>query len=277
MRKADRLSWTIARYARHIPGGTLFAASACASAGVRLAQEFFGSTLYQCGRGGAYDLKGILSMHARHWLFNRRPHAHLDLPGVFDTLAEPHALLATPAQVDGAANANLSVVGDHARPKVAFGGTRGLPDARAVHFVLPAHSPRQLVSQVDFVSTCAATRAEPPMLFTELCVMRWAAAAGRWKLEALAPETDIEAIRARTGFDFDVAASPEPLQDPPPEAMALLDAIDPMGLREMDFISGRKELLDAIERIYAAEAGLAGAHLVPANQRAALNRAPAHG
>jgi hypothetical protein len=269
MRKPDRLCWTIARHAERIPGGTLFAASSCAVAGVRLAQELLGSTLYQCGRGGAYDLRGIVSLHARHWLFNQRPHAHVDLPSVFDTLSEPHALLATPAQVDGRANANLSVIGAHANPRVAFGGARGLPDARAVHFVLPAHSPRQLVETVDFVSTAAAHRAEAPMLFTELCVMRWSKEAGRWRLETIAPETTVGAIRERTGFQFDVAGELSPLEDPPAEAIALLEQIDPLGLRDLDFIADRKEQFDAFERIYEDEAQRAGWHLVPASQREA--------
>ncbi len=269
MRKADRLCWTIARHAQRIPGGTLFAASSCAVAGIRLAQEMFGSTLYQCGRGGAYDLRGILSMHARHWLFNQRPHAHVDLPGVFDTLAEPHALMATPAQVDGLANANLSTVGEHAKPKVSFGGARGLPDARAVHFVLPAHNRRQLVERVDFISTAAAYRAEAPMLFTELCVMRWNRATGSWRLESIAPDTSAAAVAERTGFAFDIAENLTFIEDPPPEAVALLERIDPLGLRDLDFIAGRKEMLDAFERIYEAEARLVGEHLVPANQRVA--------
>lgn len=264
MRKSDRLSWTIARHAARIPGGTLFAATSCASAGVRLAQELFGSTLYQCGRGGAYDLQGLLSIHARHWLFNRRPRAHVDLPGVFDTLSEPHALMATPAQVDGAANANLSVIGEHAAPKVAFGGTRGLPDARAIHFVLPAHNPRQLVARVDFVSTAAAGRAEPPMLFTDLCVMVWDKAQAVWVLESIAPETSAEAVQARTGFRFAVAPKLALLEDPPPHVVALLDAIDPLGIRDLDFLAGRTEQLDAFERIYAAEARLVGEQFVPA-------------
>jgi hypothetical protein len=269
MSRANRLSWTIARYAKDIPGGTLFAASSCASAGVRLAQELFGSTLYQCGRGGPYDIRGLLSIHARHWLFNHRPRAHADLPGVFDTLSEPHALMATPAQVDGVCNANLSVVGDHARPKVSFGGTRGLPDARAIHFVLPAHSPRQLVAKVDFVSTAAAHRDEPPMLFTELCMMRWSKAANRWRLDSIAPEVSLDEVRARTGFAFDVAEKPALLEDPPPDVVRLLDEIDPLGVRDLDFIAGRKDLLDAYERIYAAEARMVGAHAVPPHRLAA--------
>lgn len=242
MSRADRLAWTIARHVKDFPAGSAFTATSSATLGVRLAQELLGGRLMLCGRGGAYDINGILSLHGRHWLFNRRPHAHVDLAGVFDTQSEPHLLLATPAQVDGIANANLSGTGDHAKPKVAFGGTRGLPDARAVHFVLPAHSARQLVRQVDFVSTCAATRETPSLLFTELCVMRWSYDAGSWMLEEIAPEIDVDGLRGRTGFEFAVSPQLRPIEEIPEAALALLPGLDPLGMRDLDFVSDRKQL-----------------------------------
>lgn len=266
MSRAERLSWAVARHAAALPAGTAFTATSCATLGVFLSQRLFGCRLALCGRGGAYDLAGILSLHARHWLFNKRPHAHVTLPGVFDTQSEPHVLMATPAQVDGLANANLSGTGDPARPKVAFGGTRGLPDARTLFFVLPGHSPRQLVRQVDFVSTCGATRQAPPLLVTELCVMRWSADEGGWQLEEISPTTTIEGLRQQTGFDFSVAPDCRAMADMPGQARTLLPVIDPLGLRELDFPASRKDLLDAFERIYEAEAALVGRDRVPARR-----------
>jgi hypothetical protein len=263
MSRADRLSWTIARRVKDFPAGTAFTATSSATLGVRLAQELLGCRLSLWGHGGAYDPSGILSLHARPWLFNERPHARVTLPGVFDTQSEPHALLATPAQVDGHANANLSGLGDPNRPKVAFGGTRGLPDARSIHFVLPAHSARQLVSRVDFVSTCAATRDTPSLLFTELCVMRWSHDAGAWMLQEIAPEIDVDTLRARTGFDFLLSPDLRPIEEMPEAARALLPVIDPLGLRDLDFISDRTELLDAFQRVYEAEAEMIGRDHVP--------------
>jgi hypothetical protein len=263
MSRADRLSWTIARLMADLPPGTVFTATSSAMLGVRLSQELLGCRLSLCGRGGAYDLSGILSLHARHWLTNHRPHAHVTLPGVFETQSEPHALLATPAQVDGAANANLSGIGDPAAPKVAFGGTRGLPDARAVHFILPAHSARQLVRKVDFVSTCGATRATPSLLVTELCVMRWSPALAAWQLEQIAPDLTVADLRAQTGFDFAVSPDLQPLDEVPEAARALISRIDPLGLRDLDFIADRAAQLEAYARIYAAEALMVGRQRVP--------------
>ena len=121
MERADQLSCTIAHCVADRPPGTVFAAAYSAIAGVRLAQERLGCRASLCGRGGAYDPAGILSLHARHWLFNRRPRAYIGLVEVFDTLSEPHLLLATPGQVDGAGHANLSIIrsqtGDFTRSK----------------------------------------------------------------------------------------------------------------------------------------------------------------
>ena len=106
------------------------------------------------------------------------------------------------------------------------------------------------------------------MLFTELCVMLWNSTNGCWRLEAIASDASVDDVRERTGFAFETAATLERLQDPPPAAVALLAEIDPFGVRHLDFVSGRQESLDAIERIYELEARLVGTHLVPANQRA---------
>ena len=137
MSRADRLSWTIARLVAPMPAGTAFTASNSATLGVMLSRHLLGCRLSLCGRGGAYDVDGILSLHARHWLFNRRPHAHVTLPGVFETQSEPHALLATPAQVDGHGNANLSGIGES---RATQSGVRGnaRPARRALRQLRPA-------------------------------------------------------------------------------------------------------------------------------------------
>ncbi|MFO1378066.1 MAG: hypothetical protein U1F14_13805 [Steroidobacteraceae bacterium] len=263
MERADQLSCTIAHCVADRPPGTVFAAAYSAIAGVRLAQERLGCRASLCGRGGAYDPAGILSLHARHWLFNRRPRAYIGLVEVFDTLSEPHLLLATPGQVDGAGHANLSAIGPHDRPKVAFGGTRGLPDGRAIHFVMPAHDARSLVERVDFVSTSAASRAEPGLLITELGVMRWNATAGCWRLEALAPGVECDTVVARTGFRFEIASTPRRLDPPSAEELATLAAVDPLGLRQLDFVTDRRRLLDLIAEIYEREVALVGQAVVP--------------
>ncbi len=261
MTTAERLAWAVARHVADLPAGTAFTATSAATLGVMLAQRLLMSRLALWGHGGAYDPAGVLSLTARHLLFNCRPHARITLPGVFETQSEPHVLIATPGQVDGEANANLSCIGDHDRPKVAFGGTRGLPDARTVYFLLPNHSPRQLVTTVDFVSTCAATRATPPKLFTDLCVMDWSPQTGRWLLVEIAPETTVDELRARTSFAFDVSPELKPVEEMPDAARALLTEFDPLDVRRLDFIADRAVLFDAFEEIHAAEARMIGENI----------------
>lgn len=253
MSRSDRLSWTIARHMAKMPAGSAFTATSSATLGVMLAQEVYGSELALSGRGGAYDVRGILSIHARHWLFNQRPRAYVDLPAIFDSQSEPHALLATPAQIDGNGAANLSGLGPWSNPKVAFGGTRGMPDARAIHFVLPSHSNRQLIGKVDFVSTNVRSRKEPSLLFTELCVLRWSHDAAQWELIEIAPEVSLSDLQAQTGFEFLTSAELRKIEDVPANVLDLIEKFDPLNVRELDFISGRQAQLDAYEKLYHAE------------------------
>lgn len=251
--KSDRLTWTVATHVAGFPRGTVFAAASCALAGIRLSQEMLGCELALCSRGGAYDPRGPLSLHARWWIFNRKPRAYIDLKDVFDTLSEPHALLATPAQIDGQGRANLTCIGEHERPKVAFGGARGLPDAGAIHFVMPGYNKRQLVETVSFVSTSASARSTPALLMTEDFVLRWDHENARFEVTALAADCSLDDIRGKVGFELHAGSDMAILPEAPAEALALLKEIDPCSLRNLDFTSSRTEQLDRMGDIYAIE------------------------
>jgi hypothetical protein len=252
--QGDLLAWTIARWAAELPRMTTFAASAAATAGLRLAQERLGGKPALWGHGGAYDPRGEVALYQRAQLFNRKSHARIGLPGALETLSRGNRLLATPAQVDGAANANLSVIGNWASPKVAMGGTRGLPDAAELHFVLPLHSARQLVKRVDFISTAAANRRVPPCLFTELGVMQWWSERDAWRLVQRHAGVTFAQIQERTGFT--VLTEGEVLEIPPvpQDLIAVLDQVDPRRMRDLDFVTGAAQRQQAMTEIEAAEA-----------------------
>ena len=94
--------------------------------------------------------------------------------------------------------------------------------------------------------------------------MRWSSDSGAWVLEEIAPETSLDDLRGQTGFAFEVSPDLKPIEALPDAARALLPRLDPLGLRELDFISGRAEQLDAFARVYAAEVDLVGrGHLPP--------------
>lgn len=252
--RPDGLAWAIARWAARLPRMVTFVASPSALAGMRLAQETLGAKIALWGHGGAYDPRGELALYERGRLFNRRPRARLGLPGALECLSRGTRLLATPAQVDGAANANLSIIGaDWGRPKIAVGGTRGLPDATEIHFVIPVHSPRQLVPTVDFVSTAGSGRAVPPWLFTEFCALEWSPPDKGWRLRERQAGVPVADIQERSGFPIIVDG--DVTEIPPPEAAVLhmLDRVDPRHVRELDFTASPPERLARLRALEAAE------------------------
>jgi hypothetical protein len=259
----DMLAWSVARWAATLPRMTTFAASTAALAGLRLAQERLGAKPALWGHGGAYDPRGEVALYRRTQLFNRSPRARLGLPAVLETLSRGNRLLATPAQVDGAANANLSVIGEWGRPKVAMGGTRGLPDATEIHFVLPAHSPRQLVARVDFVSTAAASRQVPPCLFTELGVLRWWPERKAWRLSERHVGVTLAQVQERTGFAVLADGNVPEIPPLPEHLLPVLDQVDPRRLRDLDFVTSVTQRQQRLAEIEAAETRACGNWLKP--------------
>lgn len=256
MTPADRLAHSVALFTPGLGRTALFAASASALAGIRVAQETMGARPALWGHGGAYDSRGILALHRRPQLSNLNPRARIDLADVLDLVSTGIVLMSTPAQVDGRARANLSTIGSWERPKLALGGTRGLPDAPEIHFVLPGHSPRQLVDSVDFVSTDASNRRRAPRIFTELAVLEWSAT--QWRLAALLGEATVEQVAARTGFAIAVPTTPERIPDPNRAFLDALEKVDPMRVRDLDFIASRDERIAKFREIDRAERALLG-------------------
>ena len=82
------------------------------------------------------------------------------------------------------------------------------------------HTPRKLVSQVDFVSAPGTSPpgvyrpGGPVALVTGRCVFSFDREAGRFRLETVHPGETVEGIREQTGFAFDaperVPTTPEP-------------------------------------------------------------------
>ena len=257
--RGDRLAWSVARWAAAQPRLTTFIASPAALAGVRLAQEQLGAKLALWGHGGAYDPHGEVALFERAYLFNRRPRARLSLQQVLETLSRGTRLLATPAQVDGYGNANLSVIGSWKSPKAALVGTRGLPDATEIHFVIPTHTSRQLVERVDFVSTCAANRRTPPYLFTELGVLRWSPHESAWRLLERQPGISVQDVQRRSGFRVLADAAVPELPELPDAMLDGLARVDPRRIRDLEFVSSaaarqqRQMEIEAAERAAADE------------------------
>jgi glutaconate CoA-transferase, subunit B len=109
------------------------------------------------------------------------------------------------AQIDGEANINLVRVGEHRFPG-SFGSAFMYSAVKQVILFREEHSPRVLVSRVEFISAAG----NPAALLTGKALFSWQRDRRRFRLESV---HDGEDIRAQTGFDYD---SPEPV---PPTAL----------------------------------------------------------
>jgi glutaconate CoA-transferase subunit B len=136
-------------------------------------------------------------------------------------------------QIDGQANVNLLGLGPYPRLTKRFPGSFG---AAYLYFVVPRiilyreeHSPRTLVDRVDVVSAPGTSppgvrrSGGPSHLLTGRALFAFDRTAGRFRLEARAPEETVAGLEAATGFAFDAPAD-VPAWAPPDEATAhLLD------------------------------------------------------
>jgi len=136
------------------------------------------------------------------------------------------------AQIDGAGNINLNVIGDYAHPKARFPGAYG---SAYLYFMVPRiilfrleHSRRTLVDKVDFVSAPGTSppnvfrRGGPVALVTPLCHFAFDQARARFRLESVHPGHSLEEVLDNTGFAFDRGDAVPQTPAPSWELLALL-------------------------------------------------------
>ncbi|MBB4285177.1 CoA-transferase [Roseospira goensis] len=135
-------------------------------------------------------------------------------------------------QIDGAANINLTCLGDPQRPKARFSGAFG---SAYLYFVVPRvilfreeHDRRIFVPKVDYISAPGATApgvwrpGGPHALVTGLCVMAFDRARGRFRLRSVHPGHTVEEVLDNTGFDVDLPDSVPETPVPTASTLALL-------------------------------------------------------
>ena len=153
-------------------------------------------------------------------------------------------------QIDPFGNTNVSMIGDPERPKVKLGGGGGGCNLSATVGQLTLwttrhRSGRTFVEQCAFVTdighrTPVGTRAElgfpgggPQWLISELGVFDYPD--GRMRLRRLFPDVEPDEVRAATGFELEVAAELEPMRPPSAAELAVVRAVDPLGVRRQEF------------------------------------------
>jgi acyl CoA:acetate/3-ketoacid CoA transferase beta subunit len=165
-----------------------------------------------------------------------------------------------PAQVDPCGNFNNIAIGkDYHRPRLRLPGTGGIPDVSVysdqMHMYVPRHSRAVFVPKLDWRSGLGHDPARqrgsgPRYLVSNLGQFDWAN--GRMRLISVHGGVTVERIRAKTGFDLDIA--PDVGETPPPtveEVRLLREEIDPLGVRRLETLAGtarRDHLRDILIR-----------------------------
>ena len=172
-----------------------------------------------------------------------------------------------PAQVDARGTFNNVLFGrDPHRPRFRLPGSGGIPDVTHslldVCLYVPRHSRLVFPEKVDWVSglghSAARRRGEGPRyLLSDLAQFDFAG--GRMRLTHLHPGVSLEGVRAKTGFPLGVGEFVEETAPPTAEELRLLrEVIDPLGVRDLEILSGaqrRTALREALRLEAAAGAG----------------------
>jgi glutaconate CoA-transferase subunit B len=167
---------------------------------------------------------------------------------LFSTLwaGKRHAMVA-PVQIDRFGQTNISVIGDHARPKAAMLGVRGFPGNSIHHpnsFFFPSHNARAFVSgEVDYVCSAGYNPQRyrngviPAMLdlrliVTDLAVLDFEGPDHAIRIRSLHPGVSFEQVQDNTGFPL-VRPDRIPLTPAPTAAqLAVIARLDPHQVRK---------------------------------------------
>lgn len=172
----------------------------------------------------------------------------LPFRSVFDVLwsGRRHVMM-SPVQLDAHGNANISCIGDFARPKVQLLGVRGAPGntiSHATSYWVPRHDTRTFVERVDMVSGVGYDRVRQAGAFARehidlrtvvspLGVFDFATDERRMRLAAVHPGVEVDEVVERTGFELvigdEVPTSRAPTAD---ELDVLRTVLDPGGRRD---------------------------------------------
>ena len=155
------------------------------------------------------------------------------------------------AQLDMYGNANNSVIGDYANPKVRLPGTAGLGDMGSIGKLLyywnPNHNPRSIVEKVDFISAAGylgggseredlGLSGGPQAVVTNLAVLDFHPESKRMRLRSVHPGVTVDQVQEATGFELVVDGDIPETTVPTVEQVRLIrEEIDPDGMRKREF------------------------------------------
>ncbi len=166
---------------------------------------------------------------------------------IFDNVwgGKRHAMVG-PTQIDRFGQANISCIGDYARPKAMMLGVRGFPGNSISHansFFVPGHNTRVFKDgECDVVASIGYNPArlakgysldevDIRLVITDLCVMDFGGPGHQIRLRSLHPGITVEQVQQNTGFPVfvpeDVITTPAPTA----EQLEIIRRMDPHNLR----------------------------------------------
>ena len=166
---------------------------------------------------------------------------------IFDNVwgGKRHAMVG-PTQIDRFGQANISCIGDYARPKAMMLGVRGFPGNSISHansFFVPSHNTRVFKDgECDVVCSIGYNPArlakgysldevDIRLVITDLCVMDFGGPGHQIRLRSLHPGITVEQVQQNTGFPVfvpeDVITTPAPTA----EQLEIIGRMDPHNLR----------------------------------------------
>ena len=166
---------------------------------------------------------------------------------IFDNVwgGKRHAMVG-PTQIDRFGQANISCIGDYARPKAMMLGVRGFPGNSISHansFFVPSHNTRvfkdgecDVVASIGYNPARLAKgysldEADIRLVITDLCVMDFGGPEHQLRLRSLHPGITVEQVQQNTGFPVfvpeDVITTPAPTA----EQLEIIGRMDPHNLR----------------------------------------------
>jgi acyl CoA:acetate/3-ketoacid CoA transferase beta subunit len=213
--------------------------------GARLARATFSPDLL-LSDGEAYLTRGT-------WAIGDKPpviEGWIPYRFVFDMLyrGKRHVMMG-PSQVDRFGNANISAIGDFARPKVQLLGVRGAPGNTVHHptsYWVARHGPRSFVAAVDMVSGVGYDRAasagtsasrfhEVRRVVSDLGVFDFATPDHRMRLASVHPGVTVDQVMAATAFELVIPDDVATTRLPTAEELELIrTVIDPRQTRKTE-------------------------------------------
>lgn len=136
-------------------------------------------------------------------------------------------------QIDRFGRINLTAIGEFWRPKVRLPGGAGsaalMPTAKRTILWRTKHTTKTFVEKLDFAT--AAGRVD--RIVTPLCA--FAFQDGEIFVEGIHPYTTPQEVIANTGFPIKVDSRTPVIPPPSEEELQALEALDPQGIRLLEF------------------------------------------